>query len=126
MELLISASLIAAFFAGVAALFAPCCITVLLPSYLASVFRERYKIFLMTFVFFLGILAVFLPLGLGMGLLGQFFNRYHNTIFLIGGSFLAVLGTSLILGKHFSLPFQTKPALKNNQAVSIFTLGVFS
>src|SRR3990167_5799524 len=38
MELLISASFIAAFFAGIAALFAPCCITVLLPTYFASIF----------------------------------------------------------------------------------------
>lgn len=126
MELLLSASIIAAFIAGVAALFAPCCITVLLPSYFASIFRERYKIFLMTFIFFLGILAVFLPIGLGAAALGQLFSRYHNTIFGIGGTFLTILGIILLTGRHFSLPFRVNPSLKKHNAVSVFSLGIFS
>ena len=126
MELLVSVSLVAAFIAGVAALFAPCCVTVLLPAYFASIFRERRKIFLMTFIFFLGILAVFLPIGLGAAAIGQFFSRYHNTIFGIGGLFLLLLGFILITGKHFSLPFRVSPSLKKHNAVSVFTLGVFS
>ena len=126
MELLLSASLIAAFIAGVAALFAPCCITVLLPAYFASIFRERYKVFLMTFIFFLGILAVFLPIGLGAAALGRIFNQYHNAIFGVGGAFLILVGLTLITGKHFSLPFRVNPSLKKHNAFSVFTLGVFS
>lgn len=126
MELLLSASLVAAFVAGLAALLAPCCITVLLPGYFASVFREKYKVFLMTFVFFLGILTVFLPIGLGAGFLGQFFSRYHNQIFGVGAVFLIILGVALLSGKHFSLPFQTSPSLKKHNAGSVFVLGIFS
>lgn len=126
MELLLSASIIAAFIAGVAALFAPCCITVLLPSYFASIFRERRKVFLMTFIFFLGILAVFLPIGLGAAALGKFFSQYHNAVFGIGGIFLAVLGVIILTGRHFSLPFQVHPALRKHNAASVFTLGIFS
>ena len=126
MELFLSASIIAAFIAGVAALFAPCCITVLLPSYFASIFRERRKVFLMTFIFFLGILAVFLPIGLGAAALGKFFGQYHNAVFGIGGIFLAVLGVIILTGKRFSLPFQVHPALKKHNAASVFTLGIFS
>ncbi|OGD24290.1 hypothetical protein A2Z10_02705 [Candidatus Azambacteria bacterium RBG_16_47_10] len=126
MELLLSASIVAAFIAGVAALFAPCCITVLLPSYFASIFRERYKIFLMTFIFFLGILAVFLPIGLGAAALGQLFSRYHNMIFGIGGVVLVALGIILLIGKHFSLPFHVSSSLKKHNALSVFSLGVFS
>lgn len=126
MELLLSASLIAAFIAGVAALFAPCCITVLLPAYFASIFRERYKVFLMTFIFFLGVLAVFLPIGLGAAALGQLFSQYHNAIFGIGGAFLILMGFFLVVGKHFSLPFRTSPSLKKHNAFSVFILGIFS
>ncbi len=126
MELLLSASLIAAFIAGVAALFAPCCITVLLPAYFASIFRERYKVFLMTFVFFLGLLAVFLPIGLGVAALGQFFSQYHNAIFGIGGVFLILLGLILLTGKHFSMPFRVSPTLKKHNVISVFVLGIFS
>ncbi|MEK7653649.1 MAG: cytochrome c biogenesis protein CcdA [Patescibacteria group bacterium] len=126
MELFFTASLVAAFVAGIAALFAPCCITVLLPSYFASIFREKKKIFLMTFIFFLGILAVFLPLGLGFAALGGIFSRYHNTIFSVGGAFLLILGLAMILGRHFSLPFHINPVLKKYDGFSVFILGVFS
>lgn len=126
MELLLSASIIAAFIAGVAALFAPCCITVLLPAYFASIFRERYKVFLMTFIFFLGILTVFLPIGLGAAALGQLFSQYHNTIFGVGGAFLILLGLILLTGKHVSIPFRVNPSLKKHNASSVFALGIFS
>ncbi len=126
MSLLISASLIAAFFAGVAALFAPCCVTVLLPSYLASIFRQKYKLFLMTFIFFLGIATVFLPIGLGAAALTQIFSKYHNVIFGIGGMFLIFMGAILVLGKKFSMPFKIHPKLEANNAFSVYVLGIFS
>lgn len=126
MELLIGTSLIAAFIAGIAALFAPCCITVLLPTYLASVFRERRTVFLMTFVFFLGLLTIFLPLGLGFAGLGQLLSSWHNTIFAIGAAALLFLGASLLLGKHFSMPFMPSSSMPIQNATSVFGLGVFS
>ena len=126
MELFLSASIIATFIAGVAALFAPCCITVLLPSYFASIFRERRKVFVMTFIFFLGILAVFLPIGLGVSAISKFFSQYHNIVFGVGGVFLFVLGIILLAGKHFSLPFRAHPEFKKHNAASVFALGVFS
>lgn len=125
-DLLVSTSIVAAFVAGIAALFAPCCITVLLPSYLGSIFRERRKVFLMTFIFFLGILAVFLPLGFGFAAFGQFFSQYHNIVFTVGGLFLLVLGFTMLLGRRFSLPFHVNPTLKSHNAASVFTLGIFS
>lgn len=126
MNLLVSTSIVSAFVAGIAALFAPCCITVLLPSYLGSIFRERRKVFLMTFIFFLGILTVFLPLGLGSAAFGQLLSRYHNIIFGVGGAFLVLLGLSQILGQRFSLPFHVNPQLKSHHPFSVFTLGIFS
>jgi len=126
MDLLVGTSLVAAFVAGLAALLAPCCITVLLPSYFASVFRERTKVFLMTFIFFLGVLVVFLPLGFGAAFFGQFLSRYHDVIFIFGGTFLLMLGLFIILGRHFSLPFHVNLAIKNHNFFSVFTLGIFS
>lgn len=126
METLIVASLITAFIAGIAALLAPCCVTVLLPSYLGSIFRERRKVLFMTFVFFLGILAVFLPLGMGIGGLGKLLSKYHDPIFIIGGLFLLLLGTSTLLGLRFSMPFSIHPKLKVASAGSVFLLGIFS
>ena len=126
MELLISASFIASFFAGVAALFAPCCVTVLLPTYFASIFKQRSTIFLMTFIYFLGLLVVFLPIGFGASALSHLFNTYHNVIFTLGSIFLIVLGLTLISGVQFSFPVLVHPQLKNSGLGSVFVLGVFS
>ncbi|MEK7060238.1 MAG: cytochrome c biogenesis CcdA family protein [Patescibacteria group bacterium] len=126
METLVGTSLIAAFVAGVAALFAPCCITVLLPSYLGNIFREKYKIFFMTFIFFLGILTVFLPIGLGASFLAQLFSKYHNIIFTVGGIFLIVLGITMLLGKKFSMPFSPRGGRIGQNVSSIYILGIFS
>lgn len=126
MDLLISASFIASFFAGMAALFAPCCITVLLPTYFASIFKQKTTVFLMTFVYFLGILSIFLPLGLGVSFLTQIFSQYHDTIFFVGGIFLIFLGMTLLLGQQFSLPFSVHPELRRQDFVSVYVLGIFS
>ena len=120
------ASLIAAFIAGIAALFAPCCITVLLPSYLGSIFRQKKTVIAMTFVFFLGLLAVFLPLGLGFAGLGALFSKNHDWVFITGGIFLLLLGASILLGFHFSIPFTKHPKSKITGSGSVFILGVFS
>lgn len=126
MDFLISSSLIAAFLAGVAALFAPCCITVLLPTYLASIFRERRAVFFMTFIFFLGVLTVFLPLGFGMGGLGQLLNTYHKLIFGVGSVLLLFFGFFILTGKHFSMNLSLRPVGAVQGAGSVYMLGLFS
>ena len=127
MGIVATASLITAFLAGVAGLFAPCCIGVLLPSYLASVFRTRTKIFLMTFVYYLGLLTVFLPLGLGIASLGGLFRDYHGLFFAFGGLFMIALGLSLVLGKSIMLPIHVHPKIgKQHNFSSLYILGIFS
>jgi len=83
----------------------------------------------MTFIFFLGIFTVFLPLGLGISALGQFFSQYHRSIFTVIGIILTVLGVSLLLGKRFALPknLRPKPELTGKENIaSVFMLGIFS
>src|SRR3989344_7668305 len=126
MDFLFSATLIAAFLAGVAALFAPCCITVLLPTYFASIFKQKRTVFGMTFIYFLGLVTVFLPIGLGATFLTKLFSNYHNQIFLVGGVFLTLMGALLVSGKHLSLPFSVHPQLKGTGMGSVFILGIFS
>lgn len=79
----------------------------------------------MTFIFFLGILTVFLPLGLGAAFLAQLFQRFHNQIFTAGGIFLFALGISLLLGKKFHLPFSVNVPFGSKPA-SVYVLGLFS
>ena len=126
MGIVATASLITAFLAGTAALFAPCCVGVLLPSYLASIFRTRTKVFLMTFVYYLGLLTVFLPLGLGFASLGTLISSYHAALFTVGGLFMAALGVSLLLGKSYMLPMRVHPALRKHDFGALYVLGIFS
>ncbi len=109
MDILVSTSLLTAFFAGMASLFAPCCISVLLPAYFASIFRQKKQVFFMTFVFFLGILIVFLPLGLGFGSLGILFTQLHDWIYMGGAIILLILAWDFIL-----------PILKIKQLICIY------
>ena len=126
MNPLIGASVATSFIAGGAALFAPCCIGVLLPTYLGSVFRQRTKVFFMTFVYFLGLLTVFLPIGLGFSLISVVLNQYHNLLFSTGAVFMILLGIFLLAGKHFSLPSPVHPQVSKYTLASIFVLGIFS
>ena len=126
MNLLFSASFIASFLAGMAALFAPCCITVLLPTYFASIFKQKTTVYLMTFVYFLGLLAVFLPIGFGAAFITQLISQYHDTIYLVGSVFLIFLGLALVTGRQMSMMSPVHPTLKNSGLGSVFVLGVFS
>jgi cytochrome c biogenesis protein CcdA len=81
---------------------------------------------MMTFIFFLGILVVFIPLGLGFGIVGKLINQFHDWIYFIGGLFLVLLGASVLSGKHYALPFFLSPQIKNYNIPSIFVLGIFS
>lgn len=120
-------SLIAAFVAGMVALFAPCCITFLLPAYLGSVFKEKEKIVLMTLVFGAGIFVMLLPAVLGIALISQLLFRYHNVIYIFGGLVMILVAIITFLG--LKLPMPSLPQAKiagRTDILSIFILGIFS
>lgn len=127
MEGIFQISLIAAFIAGMVALFAPCCITFLLPAYLGSVFKEKEKVLLMTLVFGAGIFVVLMPAVLGVAIISQFLFRYHDTIYILGGLIMIIVAITSLLG--MKSPIMIHIPSQNQQkvdAVSIFTLGIFS
>ncbi|MBI2338098.1 hypothetical protein HYU95_02845 [Candidatus Daviesbacteria bacterium] len=124
---LLQTSLIAAFVAGMVALFAPCCITFLLPAYLGGVFKEKEKVLLMTLVFGLGIFVVMLPAVLGVALISKLTFRYHDIIYILGGIVMLLVSVITFLGIKLPMPSFSKgsPAGKPD-VFSVFTLGIFS
>lgn len=125
--ILFQTSLIAAFVAGMVALFAPCCITFLLPAYLGGVFKEKEKVLLMTLVFGLGIFVVMLPAVLGVALISKLTFRYHDIIYILGGIVMLLVSVITFLGIKLPMPSFSKgsPAGKPD-VFSVFTLGIFS
>src|SRR3989344_9143494 len=102
--LLTSISLITAFAGGMVALFAPCCITFLLPSYLANVFREKTGVIWMTLLFGIGIATILVPVALGIRAIGSFFTQYHTIVYVAGGAFMILLGLMELTGTKITLP----------------------
>jgi len=126
--LLTSISLITAFFGGMVALFAPCCITFLLPSYLANIFRERRRVVWMTLIFGVGIATVLVPTALGVRAVGQLFQHYHTQTYVIGGLFMILLGAMELTGRKITLPMLNLTIDLNTRhdPWSVYLLGIFS
>lgn len=123
---LLQTSLIAAFVAGIIALFAPCCITFLLPAYLGNVFKEKEKVLLMTLIFASGIFIVMMPAVLGVALLSKALFAYHKIIYYFGG--IVMLGVAAIAFLGLKLPMIRLPGRDTTKTdpLSIFILGIFS
>ncbi|MBI2334556.1 hypothetical protein HYU96_02030 [Candidatus Daviesbacteria bacterium] len=125
--MLLQTSLIAAFVAGMVALFAPCCVTFLLPAYLGSVFKEKEKVLFMTLVFGLGIFVVLLPAVLGVQFIQQFLFRNHDFIYILGG--VVMLGVAMATFFNVKMPTPRLPGMQVGQrtdVLSVFILGIFS
>src|SRR5256886_16352843 len=96
-------SLVAATVAGMIALFAPCCISVMLPAYFASSFQNRRLLVAMSFLFAAGIATVVLPIAMGASLLRQLLTTQHTPIYVIGGILMLLLGGYVLLGGQIHL-----------------------
>lgn len=121
-------SLTGAFIAGLLALFAPCCITFLLPSYLGTIFKQKGKIILYTLLFSLGLASILTPVALGFRFFIYLFDQFHREIYYLGGAVLIFMGITT-LKPLFHLPqlFHFNPILdKRMGAGSAFGLGVMS
>ena len=126
--LFLGGSLTAAFLAGVIALFAPCCIVFMFPSYLSVAVRNRRRrLVTLTFVFAAGISLVLLPVTLGVGVLSRSLLRYHGALYGVGGSLLLLLAVLAVTGKTWMLPMMRQgPDVSRTDTGSVFALGVFA
>ena len=127
-ELLTTGSVLAAFFAGGVALFAPCCIVFLAPSYLAGAIKNsRWRLLPLTFVFAAGLGLVLVPITLGMSLLSGAIARYHQPLYWAGGILMFALAALALSGRMWSMPSMLRaPDTTRGDTASFFALGVFS
>ena len=127
-ELLATGSILAAFFAGGVALFAPCCIVFLAPSYLAGAVKNRlWRLLPLTFVFAAGLALVLVPITLGVSMIAGAINQYHAQLYWAGGLLMVALAGLSLSGRMWSLPsFLRAPDTSRGDTASFFALGVFS
>jgi cytochrome c biogenesis protein CcdA len=127
--LVYGSSLAAAFLGGILALFAPCCVVSLLPTFVAASLRQkRLRLIASTVVYAAGVAVVLLPLVLGIGALGQLLGRFHREVFAVVGLFLTGLGLYALSGRGFMLPLpmlRTRPGGRSGIG-GVFALGVLS
>ncbi|WP_312178625.1 cytochrome c biogenesis protein CcdA [Arthrobacter sp.] len=92
--------LITAITGGALALLSPCA-ALLMPAFFASTIGAGPRLLLHGAVFYLGLLFVLLPIGLGAGALGALFVTHRQAIVLIASLVLIVLGAVQALGFGF-------------------------
>jgi cytochrome c-type biogenesis protein len=125
-SLFFGGSVVAAVVAGAIALFAPCCISFMLPAYFASAFQNRRLLVAMTFLFAAGVATVILPIALGASLLRQIFTEWHPMIYTVGGLVLLGLAAYTLYGGQIHLPTPGARAGGRSGPLSVYSLGVFS
>lgn len=127
-NLMLGVSLTASFLAGVLALFAPCCITFLFPSYMGTIFKDEKKVMVYTLIFALGLSFILIPVALGFRFFIFFLDEYHQTIYYLGALVMILMGI-MTIKPMFHIPqiFHFNPKIdKNINASSVFGLGLMS
>ncbi len=125
-NILLGSTVIAAFIGGVVALFAPCCISVMLPAYFATTFRRRRALVAMTFVFGLGVATVILPIAFGASALTRLIIGRHTVVFVAGAVLMIGLGLAMIAGWKLPLPMPGMQARRDRGVGAVYILGAFS
>jgi len=118
-------SIAAAVIAGMIALFAPCCVSVMLPTYFAASFQNRRLLVAMTFLFAAGVATVIVPIALGASLVRRVLLDGHSIIYSIGGVTLLLLAAFTLTGGQMRLPSPGgRPTGRG--PVGVYALGLFS
>jgi cytochrome c biogenesis protein CcdA len=116
--------LLGALLGGLLTLISPCS-ALLLPSFFAYAFERVSTLLARTAVFYLGLAAVLVPLGAGVGAVGSLLTRYRGTVTQIGGIVLIVLGALIVGGRGFGLSAATRwmGRLRIGSMLSVLALG---
>jgi cytochrome c-type biogenesis protein len=106
---------------GILALLSPCSV-MLLPSFFAYAFASPRALLARTGVFYLGLAATLVPLGVFAGTLGSFVTQNRGALVAIAAGLIIVLGIVQIAGLR--LPsFARRGAAEGTTGYSVFILG---
>lgn len=124
--------LLSAFLGGILALLSPCA-ALLLPAFFASSVGAGPRLLVHGLVFYLGLLTLLVPLGLGVGFIGGLLTTHRQAIVVLSSLVLIVLGITQLFGHGFDLSrmFPGQSALQSSAAAATglgksFILGMTS
>ena len=126
MGVLFGGAVLASFLAGMVALFAPCCISVMLPAYFASSFATKRALVAMTFIFAAGLGLIILPIALGAAAIGSAISAHHLIFYLAGGALMLALGLYMLVGGKLMLPMPAMRTRRGSGPLAVLSLGAFS
>lgn len=116
-------SVIAAFFGGVLSLLSPCS-AAMLPAFFAYSFKERTELVKMTFIFWLGLATLFVPLGFSASLISKLFITQSAVLFYIAGGIFILLGILSFTGKTLTFGISAPTYNKKRPVGTVYTMGV--
>lgn len=121
---MVSVGIIGAFIAGVFSLLSPCS-ALLLPAFFAYAFSSKRQLVSRTVAFFLGLAAVMVPLGVGVGWFGQLLMTRRSTLILLGGLAMIIFGIISFFGKGFNIPLISRlnNRVRGTSWLAVFCLG---
>ncbi len=120
---MIEVSFAAAFFGGILALLSPCS-ALLLPAFFAYAFQNRTELIARTFLFYLGLATIFVPLGMGAALATSLFLDNRDTMIIVAGVFLIGFGLLELSGRAIALPFADSGVVEAKNLFGTYTLGL--
>jgi cytochrome c biogenesis protein CcdA len=99
---LVEVSLLAAFFGGVLSLLSPCS-ALLLPAFFAYAFLGGGELVKRTGLFYLGLAATLVPLGMGISAVSALFYGHRAALIAISGGLLMCFGILQLFGRGFTV-----------------------
>jgi cytochrome c biogenesis protein CcdA len=121
---LVEVSLLAAFFGGVLSLLSPCS-ALLLPAFFAYAFGGKGELVKKTCLFYLGLAATLVPLGMGISAVSALFYGQRSALISISGGLLIGFGILQIFGRGLTIgPLaRLRSRVRGDSAGAVLALG---
>jgi cytochrome c biogenesis protein CcdA len=98
----VEASFLASFLGGVLSLLSPCS-ALLLPAFFAYAFQSRRELVGKTVVFYLGLAATLVPLGMGISAVSALVYGHRGALISVCGLLIIALGVLQLAGRGFTV-----------------------
>src|ERR687889_2145412 len=121
---MVEVSFLASFLGGLLSLLSPCS-ALLLPAFFAYAFESRGELLGRTAVFYLGLCATLVPLGMGISAVSTLVYGHRSTLITVSGLVIIALGGIQALGGGFAFgPIERlRGRIRGDSILATFSLG---